>query len=324
MKLRKLNIFLLFVFYILLTACGKNSNLPWEYKIHTLNEEANISIQKVKSTQQGLFAIGGNRFESGNIFHFDGNDWTEIALPPHRNKAFYSLEEQTSSGQLTLVGYDGNILIKETTSSPWSFYDQPYWEWMQDVAITDNGTWIVAGEAFHNGKLFHLNNMGEMNLKDTFEFELSCIDFSQYPQGYILGYGTVLETLNAGETWHELTLQGDHFKDYYQSANEMYIIGYEGSIWRKSSTAQDWVKLRKQNTLSNHKTRLRSIHMMNDIEGFIVADKGLILYTKDRWENMRTFKVPGFEQADFLTITAKDATTLWIGCSNGKIIEIYL
>ena len=64
--------------------------------------------------------------------------------------------------------------------------------------------------------------------------------------------------------------------------------------------------------------------MMNDIEGFIVADKGLILYTKDRWENMRTFKVPGFEQADFLTITAKDATTLWIGCSNGKIIEIYL
>lgn len=324
MKTNSLTIFLFLGIFLLLSSCFKKAELPWEYTVYNLAQDKELSIQKIQSTQQGIFALGGNRFESGNLFHFSGQDWIEITLPQHRNKAFYSLDENQSTSKLTLVGYDGNILIKEDNSSDWYYYDQPYWEWMQDLAITPNGTWIVSGEAFHNGKLFHIHDTEGIALKDTFDFELSSIDFKHFPHGYALGYGTILETIDAGQTWTELSLEGDHFKDYFHSSNAMYIIGYEGTIWKKTTSENIWKKIRKQSTIASSNIRLRSIHMINDDEGFIVADNGLILHTKNQWKNIKTYKIPNFNNVDFLTIASKDASTLWIGCSNGNIIEIYL
>src|SRR5690625_1120059 len=317
---------LLICFFCSFQACNKKDSLPWEYVIHDGYAWDYTSIYKIKNTGDGLLAVGGERFNKGVILKYNALiGWELESISTQRNKSFHGITENTTNQEVIVVGMDGNIVKKSPIESQWLHMNQPYWEAMNDIAYTPNNYWIVSGLAFHNGKLFNYDFEGNISIEDSFDHELNKINFDDYPKGIILGYGIVLETKNAGVEWEEnYSIKGDHFIDYFKRENKEFIIGSEGSIWERDANMDNWLKIRNGTKVLQKKLRMNAIFMLNDKEGFIACDEGILLYTKDGWKNKTAFRFPDLKGENILSLGTDDAYKLWCATSSGTFIEIFL
>lgn len=315
--------YILFAILILCVySCNKVDAIPWDYTSYTISDDPHFSTHKIKITPSGLLAAGGHRYSSGAIFYFENDDWEKVHLPAHRNKAFYDIAVHETTGKVTSLGLDGNIIYQPSLHSSWEYIDQPHWVWMRSAAYIQDELWIVSGEAFHSGKIFTINDHQELLLKDTFEMELNHISKSQDDQVFLLGYGSVLY-LNSQGHWDYLNIEGDHFKDISYTNSFAYLIGYEGSIWSIHLHNLKTSKILGPKSLT-HKMRFRAIQMLDSNEGYIVGDQGLILYTQDAWNSFKRYEVPEFKEVDFLSLNISSSSILWIGTSNAHILKIKL
>lgn len=317
---------LLAFFFCFLQACNKKDQLPWEYTIYDGSAWDYSSIYKIKNTENGLFALGGERFNKGIILKYHAPiGWQLESIPTQRNKSFLGITENTTNQEIIVVGTDGNIVKKSITESQWLYMNQPYWESMNDIAYTPNNYWIISGVAFHKGILFNYDFEGKISIQDSFEHELNKINFDDYPKGIILGYGIVLETKNAGTEWKENhSIKGDHFIDYFKKDHKEYIIGSEGSIWERDFNNDTWTKLRNGAKVMQKKWRMNAIYMLNEKEGFIACDDGILLYTKDGWKNQTAFQFSDLKGEDILSIGTDQTSKIWCATSSGSFIEIFL
>lgn len=307
---------------ILLFSCQKKQEIPFDYEVFETPIAEEFAIHDLINNEEGLWAIGGKRFDYPVILSWNGQDWEIVELPNNRGKALYAAAPLANNEGMICIGNDGNVLIKKHDATDWEYEDQHLWYWMRDIALVQDEHWAVAGEAFHGGKLFNRNVTGQWSLMDSFDFELNKIIIED-DVALLMGYGTVLKSDLSMQNWEALALEGDFFKDYAKVGNRRYIIGYEGSIW--SQEGQDeWKRKRNGSAVHHKKIRFRAIEMLNSQEGFIVGDKGSILYTKNGWEDYVLYQILEFEKDDFLSIIQYQDQQLWIGASNGAMLRLAL
>lgn len=314
--------FIVIILILILSSCKKVDQPPWAYTSYKVSEAQNFSIHKIKVTSTGLLAVGGNRYESGKVFYWDNTNWQEVNLPPHRNKAFYDIAEHPTNHEISIVGLEGNIVQWNPLQTNWEFFEQPFWEWMKSAFYVEDKLFIVSGEAFHNGKVFQLDDNNSLQLMDTFEMELNHISqYESFPL-LVLGYGSTMFK-NTDHTWEYLTLEKDHFIDLSYTNSSAYIIGVEGGIWHLNLNNLMSKRLTSPKIL-HQKERFRALQMLNEQEGFIVGDNGLLMYTLDGWASTQKYQIKEYKNADFLSISLLSPQQLWIGTSNGYILKIKL
>ncbi len=139
---------------------------------------------------------------------------------------------------------------------------------------------------------------GGANWSDTTLSVLSvrCIRFSNPTTGWLLSTstGTVLKTVNAGQTWRTVTVDSSlryTFQNIIvRSQNEIWLTGEGGGMFRSLDGGATWTQLGTAIT----RTHLSAITGVSDSSAWIFGD-GLVKFTGDRgatWSDNKAGALP--------------------------------
>jgi len=304
-----------------LSSCKKDQLKPT--LIEKIETPLNGEVNKILIQPSGeMLIVGGSRYVFSEIITkpFNSVYWDYYKLDDNDGKAIYSV---TNFGErVYAVSFDGKIFIKSAPTSPWYFVQTGAWEWFQDIFFTEsNKGYVVSGNGYRSGRIYQTDSLGHLNKVDTFEFELCDIDFPQPHIGYACGYGAVLKTGDAGASWNLLNVRGDYFKAMHcVDANNIWAVGYNGSIIHSSDGGFSWDKQRNGNNPTLKKYRFRAVIFKDLNTGYAAGDNGLLIKTTDGGKHWSEFE--HLSDSDFRCLALHPDGSLWVAGTDGAIFRI--
>jgi photosystem II stability/assembly factor-like uncharacterized protein len=112
--------------------------------------------------------------------------------------------------------------------------------------------------------------------------------------GYVIGYGILLKTTDAGNSWSYTSIEGyDNYTGIdIHSKDDVWICGSGGSIFH-TTDGNSWKQIRNGNDITKPRYRLQGIVFnVDNIHGWAVGDKGILIATDDggdHWEEFEHF-----------------------------------
>lgn len=270
------------------------------------------------------YIVGGDKYYTTDLLMTTdgGTTWDRFDGGWEGNKAVYGLA--VNGAGICAVGYEGKLYFKNDSGpGGWQRVQTPLWEvWMQSVAFPepDKG-FIVTGEGYRAGRIYRTDHNGNISLADTFEYQLSDIQFVNAQTGYICGYGAVMKTIDGGATWQLQNIQGDFFKSIScVSTEEVWVVGYNGTIIHTADGGAHWERQRNGDNPLLKKYRLRSVVFRDGNTGYAAGDKGLLLKTKDGGEHW--VEIQHFTDKDLKCVTLHPDGSLWLAGAKGTLFHI--
>ena len=316
--MKKNNFLLLLLSFILLFFSCKKENLSitWE----ALPSPTALTLNSVHFSNDSIgHAVGGNVwFENVFLKTIDGGDtWTTDVLQGiELTKVKF---DQNENGYA--VGYGGNFYHKNSPTNNWQFNNL----FLPSETLRDVSFWekekgiIVTGGAFQGGKIFSVNEDFQATMIDSFEQELSTVVHSSENIVHAVGYGIVLRSEDAGETWEEKNVSGDFFRDVHFPTPEIgYAVGYSGSIIKTTDAGATWNFLRNGDKISTSNELFRAVFFVDENVGYIVGDGGLFWKTENGGEGwQKTEDLPDVDLHDVFVTSQKG----YIVGKEGKIFS---
>ncbi len=270
------------------------------------------------------FAVGGKRFSEALIFKTtDGGDnWIKVSYP-EAGKGLYGIN-QSSSGKIQAIGFDGKMLHTTDTGNNWQFKQLSPWYSYKDVYLkSDNSGIVIGGNSFNSGYIVHIDANGQNQSSDSFAIELNDIKMLDDQTGFITGYGVVLKTTNSWQTWNFLDIKNDNFTAIYALNNsDMWVCGKGGSIYRTTNGGSSWERQRNGNAITRAKYMLNDILFIDHQTGWAVGEDGVVLKTTDggnKWEKYKDFT----GSALFCIKRAPDGNLI-VGGENGSLYKLHI
>ncbi len=127
--------------------------------------------------------------------------------------------------------------------------------------------------------------------------------------GYVIGYGTVMKTTDRGNTWNFQNVQGDNFEAMDIHGEEIWMCGYNGSIYHTADGGNNWTRLRNGNDVTLPRYYLMDIVFKDGQNGWAVCDNGKMIHTDDGGQH--------WEEYDQFTTSSLRSIAL---CPNGDLI----
>lgn len=304
----------------LLYSCKKDQVAPGLTEQVISPSQADLNKILFLNKDQG-YIVGGIHYEQSDILHTEdgGKTWSLLHMDAAQ-KAIYGI---TGYGDhLYAVGFDGKIFLKTTDSPQWQYIQTNWWEWFRAIIFTeaDKG-FIIAGNAYRNGRIFQIGAQGNIRKVDSFDYELTDIDFAGPATGYACGFGAVLKTADGGANWELQDARGDYFKSVCAlDENTVWIAGYNGSIIHTKDGGANWERLRNGDDPLLKRYRLRAILFKNALTGYAAGDKGLLLKTDDGGQHWMEIKP--FTGKDLRCLAFNPDGSLWTAGSEGTIFRI--
>lgn len=269
------------------------------------------------------YIVGGLRYEQSDILHTTdgGNTWSLFHMDGDGKKAIYGLA--ANNGNIYGVGFDGKIFIKNDAGmATWRYVQTSWWEWFQDITFPETGKgFIVAGNAYNNGRILRTDGAGNILSVDSFEYELTAIGFASPAVGYACGFGAVLKTSNGGGTWVLQQARGDYFKSVsVLDEQHVWIAGYNGSIICTRDGGASWQRLRNGDDPLLKRYRLRAILFKDAHTGYAAGDKGLLLKTEDG--GLHWMELKPFTGSDLRCLAFHPDGSLWTAGTEGVVFHI--
>lgn len=238
------------------------------------------------------FVVGGTRFGYADILvtHDGGYNWDYMTFPD-AGKELFDLTIAPLSRTLYACGFDGKILFSEDSGSTWQFRQLGSWKPYKSIAFTTptNGI-VVGGVSFDIGCKGSINNEGNLNHDDSLGYELNQIRMVDQQTGYMCGYGVMLKTTNGGGNWAFQNVNTDNFTAMdVHDANHIWMCGYGGSIYKTVNGGNNWERLRNGNDLTKPSYHLYDVLFTDDVHGYAVGEKGLVIYTDDGGQHWMEF-----------------------------------
>lgn len=265
-------------------------------------------------------AVGGQRYKEALILESrdKGMHWSRQQYDDsNARKEVYHVLFKNNVGMA--VGLDGKIFIKSQEDSLWRYNQTRYWDVNKcmDYAGNDHG-FIVGGSSYNFGFMVYTDGDGNTTGRDTFPYELDCIQFITPQTGFVSGYGVVLKTTDAGLHWQMLNVEGDYFKSLFcMDENNVWTVGYEGTVAYTKDGGATWSKIRNGNGVNFKKERLNKIVFKDSREGYIVGDKGLLLQTTDGGDDWKVIKK--FTDNDLYAISFDSQGNVVVAGESGAI-----
>ena len=227
---------------VLFSSCDRKEKIELEWEEVIVSNSLPLNDVHFTDVNNGHVVGGDNWFKGCYLSTTDGGQtWSEDSIS---NKRLFALDF-LPGGFGVAVGVDGYHFRKETVSSDWKFSRLPFWEILRDVAYKNpTEGFAVGGAAYANGVIIKLTN-NTATRRDTFDNELAAICYSDDNTIHAMGYGIVLRSTNAGETWTRLPVYGDFYRAiHFPSESVGYAVGSSGTILKTTDKGGSWKKLR--------------------------------------------------------------------------------
>ena len=216
------------------------------------------------------------------------------------------------------VGNDGLLYVKAPDERDWEVVRLARWDSHQGVAVSGSEALIVSGIAYSGGIIQRIFPNYSSVVLDTFENELSAIEYSDSTTVHVVGYGLILRSTNGGDDWTASSAQGDFFRDVHFPTSQIgYVVGYAGSILKTTDAGLSWEWLRRGDALLVKNEFFRAVHFADTERGYIVGDQGLFWRTLDGGENWQVDQ--NFPEVDFFDVAALPTGGCLVG-ADGTII----
>jgi photosystem II stability/assembly factor-like uncharacterized protein len=318
--------FILAFFLFSIFSCGKKKIAVDAIEVNTPTD---LTLHKIEFFNQDIgFAVGGSQFyEACLLKTTDGGlTWQRIDLGfAPQKKAIHSIAI-SSTGKLMAVGFGGTIFLSNDTGRTFQYVQHNSWREFQDVSITESDTCaIVGGAGFEFGFVARMKNNGDgaNRVQEEWKAEMCDIDMLQNKVGYIAGFGAILKTTDAGQTWYFTSAKNDNFKAMsWKNSNEGVAVGYAGSILKTSNGGDNWDKMRNGNSVFNKKYHFLNI-AYDGLQTYIaVGESGLVYVSKDDGETWNEFA--HFTKNDIRGVTFLNASTCFVVGENGMMFRMNL
>jgi hypothetical protein len=195
---------------------------PWE-PIDTHSQDVLQAVWMAGSN--AAFAVGGN----GTTLRYDGADWSTMESPPAEwlfGLTGTGADDVTAVGSHTMLRYDGDHWSAATRGAVSS---------LRDVWCSDSGDAIAVGV---DGNAFRRTG----DVWTTMEFPTNRNMFAVFgtPDGHVFAAGFGGYVLHYdGSSWKtELNLGVSYYDIWGTSATEVWVVGDQGRIIRRSAGGQ--------------------------------------------------------------------------------------
>ncbi len=274
-------------------------------------------------------------FDNNGIGHFVGGDtWTlGIAgiskdggktwrVDSICNKRLYDLYfDETGKGYA--AGIDGYLLTFDS-SQVWEFHRFGTYDPHRGVFFGPNQEGItVSGGAFGNGVIQRFNKNFQRIQLDTFDYQLEDVVYSDENTIHVAGYGVVMRSIDAGQTWQRNeTGKGDFFQEIqFLDESLGYMIGFGGSILKTTNAGATWEFLRKGKNWTVSDAPFRALYFLNSEEGYVSGEEGTLFYTENGGEDWKS--VDNLPKDNFLDLTIYENHGFLVG-EHGVLVRFNL
>lgn len=312
-------IYLLLLMLTGITACRKEK--AFFEKVIRIESNTSARLNRIQFVDGNTaFIAGGERFYSAQMLISDnaGASW-KLDSMPEAGKGMYGLA-YSPAGIIYMSGYDGKLIYSADKGQSWQFKQLPNWTFHVGIACPTADKLILIG---YEGNVVTLDT--SYNITDTKHYDANLNDICMVTDktGYIAAYGGVLKTTDGGDTWNFQSAVNDNFTAVYcLTENELWLCGYQGTIYHSSDGGANWHKLRNGNALVQKRYRFLDIIFRDTQSGWAVGEDGLVVYTKDggnTWAEYRQFTKSALRSITF----APDGNLMTVG-DDGSIYKLYI
>jgi photosystem II stability/assembly factor-like uncharacterized protein len=255
--------------------------------------------------------------------------WIEVYNP---NNIMFNWYKVVKPAIGVVVGADGTIRFTNNTGDTWQVVTAPTTQKLNAVSFSLPDSGVIVGDS---GTILSIKKSGESwatrqirfpdSLKTKNLRDVHLID--QAKGGFLIGdSGLIMRSLDRGQTWANFfgknRLKYNLNSFFFQSTALYFIAGDSGTIL-KSTGSSTWT-LKPIPEVIQPKTNFYSVRMVNDSNGYVVGEGGVILKTVnigDTWgyknSNVTTTLRSVFSSRE----TAFNINYAWAAGDNGVILK---
>lgn len=268
-----------------------------------------------------IHIVGGDRHSRNDFYQSDDNGATwqlfHYDAQLYSNKAIYCITEYANA--IYCGSFDGKMFKNAgTANNEWQLgLGDSWWYTFTGVAFNNAGMgFAAANSGFEKGLIVRFLPDMQLQQVDSFPFAINDVAFVDDRLGYAVGYGALLQTKDGGNTWQQLNLTDDNYRALFiTDRDNIWTVGFNGTIAHITEDGRAFKKVKNgQNPLGNT-DRYIDITFAGD-EGYIVGEKGVVLYTADagkRWQKMKKFTR---EDMHAVAIHPLDHSVFFVGNNN--------
>jgi photosystem II stability/assembly factor-like uncharacterized protein len=300
------------LFFLLTAFCACRKDLLHWQSVQQLSSGTTHKLNRILFVNDTLgFIAGGERFDFADLLitHDGGATW-QLQRFPEVGKALYGLAA-SATGSIYAIGFEGKLLRSTDYGQTWNITNQRP-DSYKALAVNAAGTVVMTGGiSFDYGFIQRADAAGNRQKQwDSLNYELNDIVLQPGGIGYISAYGTVLKTIDDGATWHRQEVGKDNFKKLYAAGpDDVWICGFNGSIFHTTNGGDTWVRMRNGNDLTIPRYHLESLMFTDTQHGYAVGEQGAVIYTDDG----------GHHWSEFDRFTSENLNSI-TRCTNGDLL----
>lgn len=305
---RLLSVFFLFVI-IFFNSCKKDL-LHWQ-KVQQLNSNTTATLNNVRFMGGNIcIAAGGSTFYQSDIVRSTDGGYTWSAYSnTSAPKEMYGMGI-SPYGIIYLCGIDGDVLYSKDSGNTWKFNRIGDWLVYRGGYFPSPDTGIFVSTILQRQcTITRIDSNFKILDEKTHLFGVNNI----YPAGqrtsYLIGYGTVMKTTDNGNTWNFQDVAGDNFMAMDIHGEEIWMCGYNGSIFHTTNGGNNWQQMRNGDDVTLPRYNLLGIVFKDALNGWAVCDDGKVIRTDDAGNHWMEY--------DRFTTSALRSIAI---CPNGDLI----
>ena len=296
------------VFALSSLSCKKD--ILYFQKAQQLNSGTNERLNRIKFLDRNICIVaGGYQFDHSVVLRSadGGYKWAYTTYPS--NRGLYGMDI-SAAGVVYMCGDNGNFFYSKNSGN--SFKTEQVNNLLFNVGIAfpvpDTG-YIVSSILQKQGSITRIDTNGNIIDNQTFLFGYTNVYMTSAATGYVIGYGTVMKTIDHGATWNFQSPEGDNFTGMDIHGDEIWMCGSNGSIYHTMNGGANWQRQRNGNDFTQIHYGLRCIVFKDENNGWAAGDDGKIIHSDDGGNHWS-----GYDQ--FTTNTLRCITL----CPNGDLL----
>lgn len=314
---------LLFTIVILLFAGSCKKDVLQVHKVKKLNSNTTESLYNIRFIDNNkVFIAGGEKYNRSVVLRSvdGGNTWSADSYP-QAAKAMYGFAV-APNGNIYLSG-DGTLLYSADTGLTWQSANPGNWLFYNGIAfpVPDTGV-LISSVLQRQSAITQIDANFNFIDEHTFQFGLNNIYMTSPSTGYVIGYGAVMKTTDHRRTWNFQDVKGDNFMAMDIHGNEIWMCGFNGSIFHTIDGGDHWDMLRNGNDITLPRYYTLDILFKDKYTGWAVCDDGKMIFTDDGGVHWAAYK--HFTNSALRSIALCPNGDLLVAGDNGVLFRITL
>ena len=296
----------------------------------TIQIQDDITLRKVLFISEDIgFAAGGKRFEHGYLYKTNnGGDTWELK----HDVVDYNLYEVFFIDSLNgvLVGESMRYYYTEDGGDTWTrkymwpnlpYFQKDMSDFKKVIQYNDSILLMVCGDDYNEGLVFKISTDHKTWTFEEKEHELKGI--TKYNKAvFVSGFGYIGEYSFDADSVYQMEKHGDFYVGIHAfSETDLLMAGNGGKFYQSKDRGASWKIIERKSRLNAKRWIINEMLFVNSSEGICVGDYGLVLYSSDKGENWKEFRLAN----DIMLYSVSEKNgNLFLTSDEGRIIKIAL